>query len=451
MNTPPRRTTLWLQIAWPFLLFVVAGSLALAAWLQSAAQRESAAIFAALARANADFIRSAHLPESEQMMGYLGRMLNMQAFLIRGNAEPIPALSENLEPFREELKHLPSRMDVIRLGAHYEAIAAQVDPQRFLVLVRPAEPVLAFAGRRESAIVLGAFWLFSVALAWAITRGVVLPLRLLAARLPTIERDAEAVLPGAERSDEIGQVARAYLSARSQLAEERLRREKAERHAILGRMATGLAHEIHNPLTAIRLHAELLQSASPDEVSQMMEESLPVLLNETQRIEGLVNQWMFLARPEPPRISPVDLRDVVGSVVRSQSAVAAHAGVKIVSDVTVGSFVEADVRRLSQAVTNIVVNAIQAMRRSGMLSISSLREDRWLRLIFHDSGTGFSDEALAHYRELFFSQREGGMGIGLSVSAEIVEAHGGQLSVANAPEGGAVVTVSLPIPSESSQ
>ncbi len=441
---PPRRTTLWFQIAWPVLLFVVAGSLGLAAWLQAAAQRESHAVFKALARTNADFIRDAHLPESEQMMGYLGRLLNLQAFLARGQAELLPLPEGDLVHFQTELRQLQTASGVVQLGSRYEAIAAQVDEGRRLILVRHSEPALAFVGRRETAVVLGAFWLFSVALAWAITRGVVRPLRLLAERLPSIEHDAEAALPGAERSDEIGQVARAYLAARSQLAEERARREKAERQALLGRMATGLAHEIHNPLAAIRLHAELLQSATPDELEPTLRESVPVLLDETVRIEGLVNQWMFLARPEPPRVSLVRLADVVSTVIRSQQAVAAHAGIRLAVDVSPEFETDADARRLGQAVSNVVINAIQAMRRTGSLSITAAAVDGSVCLIFRDTGPGFSSEALARYRELFFSQREGGMGIGLSVSAEILEAHGGKLDVTNAPGGGAIVTFSLP-------
>ena len=67
-----------------------------------------------------------------------------------------------------------------------------------------------------------------------------------------------------------------------------------------------------------------------------------------------------------------------------------------------------------------------------------------VNLIFHDTGPGFTPRALAHHADLFFSEKEGGMGIGLSVSAEILKAHRGALLVANAPEGGAVVTLQLP-------
>ncbi len=428
----------------PFLVFVAAGSLALAAWLQNAALRESHAVFAALLRTNADFIRNAHLPASEQMMSYLGRLLNMRAFLIRGQNEILPKPDPEIEPMWGALLAVKANAEATPLGHGFEAISAPVDGNLRLALVRPVEPALSFISHRETFVVLGVFWVISVALAWAIGDGVVRPLRLLAARLPTIESDAEAVLPGAERSDEIGQLARAYLAARTQLAEERLRREKAERQALLGRMATGLAHEIHNPLSAIRMHAQLLHSAAPAELAATAEESLPTLIEETVRIEGLVNQWMFLARPEPPSMSPVNLAEFVAAVARSHQPAARHAGVRILIETTERLPAVADARRLQQAMANIVLNGIQAMQREGVLTISAMRDGVTTRLAFRDTGSGFSKVALERYRELFFSQKEGGMGIGLSVAAEILEAHGGRLEVANGADGGAVVTMVLP-------
>jgi signal transduction histidine kinase len=319
-----------------------------------------------------------------------------------------------------------------------------------MIFVRRVEPVVGFLFKPETLVVLAVFWIFSVGLAWALARGLVRPLRLLAQRLPHIEDDAEASLPGAERNDEIGQVARAYLDTRAQLGAERARRERAERLALLGRMATGLAHEIHNPLSAIRMHAQLIDSAPAAEQPAVLRESLPVLLGETAKIEGLVNQWMFLARPAPPQTAPADLAEIVAGVVRTLGPQAAHARVQIASDLPAGLRASVDSRRIAQAVGNIVINAIQAMPSGGTLTITGWRGDS-VRLIFRDTGSGFSPAALAQHTELFFSEKEGGMGIGLSVTAEILKAHHGALVVANAPEGGAVVTVQLPLLVEKSE
>jgi signal transduction histidine kinase len=308
--------------------------------------------------------------------------------------------------------------------------------------------------------VLGTFWVLSFGLAWALTRGLVRPLRLIAERLPHIEDDSEKTLPGAERPDEIGQLARAYLATRAQLAEERAQREKAERLALLGRMATGLAHEIHNPLAAIRMHAQLVDSTPDADLAATARESLPVLLGETARIEGLVNQWMFLARPAPPQTAPADLAELVRGIVRTLQPEAAHAGVAIIDHTTPGLFAKVDARRIAQAIGNVLRNAIQAMPRGGSVTIEGEmgNEERGTRsdgnrapssqsaivLRFRDTGPGFSAKALAHHAELFFSEKEGGMGIGLSVTSEILRAHGGEMRVENAADGGAQVAFFLP-------
>jgi len=413
-------------------------------WMQVAARRESRAVFTALARTNADFLHNAHLPATPQMMEYLGRLLNMQAFLREG-ATLLPEPAE--EPLRAAIPGLvalaPSS-GVKPLEHRYEAVAMPVQPGLDLLLVRPIEPAFISLWRPEALVVLGIFWLLSVALAWSIARGVVQPIRLLARRLPYIESDPAATLPGAERSDELGDLARAYLEARTQIASEREKRRKAERMALLGRMATSLAHEIHNPLSAIRMHGQLLQSAPPEELAATATAFVPTLLEETGRIESLVNQWMFLTRPEPPSTSALSVEHIVSQAVQAQSGAAAHAGMKVNTDIAPGLVIMGDRRRLSQAITNAIVNAFQAMPRGGLLRIRAVEEEGAITLSFHDNGPGFSPQALERHRELFFSEKEGGMGIGLSVTAEILEAHQGRLAVENDPAGGALVTFQLP-------
>ncbi len=441
---PARPHRLWLSIAAPFLLFAVTGSIVLILWMQAAERRESRAVFTALARTNADFLHNANLPATRQMMDYLGHLLNMRAFLrTQGALMPAPDHG-GLRSAGPGLLSLAPSQGVTELEHRYEAVAMPVQPGTDLLLVRSEEPGFIILWRSETLIVLGAFWLLSVALAWSIARSVVQPIRLLAERLPNIESDPAATLPGAERPDELGDLARAYLAARTQITTEREKRRQAERMALLGRMATGLAHEIHNPLSAIRMHAQLVQSAPAGELPSAAAAFIPTLLEETARIESLVNQWMFLTRPEPPSISALALDDVLGQSLRAHSATAAHAAVSFKTEVPAGLCVMGDKRRLSQAISNVLINSIQAMPHGGLLEISAARDGGFVALAFHDTGPGFSPHALEHHRELFFSEKEGGMGIGLSVTAEIVEAHHGRLSIGNAEGGGAVVTLHLP-------
>ncbi len=443
--SPARPRRLWLSIAGPFCLFAVTGSIVLLLWMQAAARRESRAVFTALARTNADFFHNAHLPATRQMMDYLGRLLNMRAFLRTGaTLLPVPD-DAALRSATPGLVRLTPTQGVTSLENRFEAVAVPIQPGLDLVLVRPAEPPFIIFWRPEALMVLGSFWLLSIALAWSIARSVVQPIRLLAERLPSIESDPAATLPGAERHDELGDLARAYLAARTQIATEREKRRQAERMALLGRMAASLAHEIHNPLSAIRMHAQLVQSAPVAELAAAATAFVPTLLEETARIESLVNQWMFLTRPEPPSMSALALDGVLSQSLRAHCSAAMHAGVTVQTNVPSPLIVMGDKRRLSQAISNALVNAFQAMPRGGVLKISAARSGSIVALAFHDTGPGFSAEALERHRELFFSEKEGGMGIGLTVTGEILEAHRGRLEVANAADQGAIVTFYLPV------
>ena len=109
-----------------------------------------------------------------------------------------------------------------------------------------------------------------------------------------------------------------------------------------------------------------------------------------------------------------------------------------------GLLIQGDHRRLAQVFSNLIVNAIQAMPRGGSLSVRADKEASEVRITFTDTGSGFSPAALDHFAEFFYSEKEGGMGIGLSVAHEIIKAHGGRLSAGNLSSG-ACVTVVLPV------
>ncbi len=206
---------------------------------------------------------------------------------------------------------------------------------------------------------------------------------------------------------------------------------QAHRLAMLGQMATAMAHEIQNPVAAIRLQGQLLSGAHP--------ETAALIVGEAATIERLVNQWMFLARPDPPRKTEVALGELIDQTVCVLTPAVAHARVRIRVESDGEVRLLADARRLSQAFHNIILNAIQAMPGGGTLLIT-VRDHS---VSFADTGPGFSRTALARWAEMLYTEKEGGMGIGLSMAQEVVRAHGGRLTVSNRPEGGALVRIEL--------
>lgn len=223
------------------------------------------------------------------------------------------------------------------------------------------------------------------------------------------------------------------------LARERSKRAQTARLAMLGRVATSLAHDIKNPLASIQLHAQLMQPGNKEDA-----EAVKLIQSEAEVISGLVNQWLHLANPTPPKLSCFDLGGIIRHLATSLDAQARHAGVTIEVSLPAPLEIQGDVQRLSQAFRNLIVNAIQAMPLGGYLRITHEKMDREVLLRFTDSGTGFSESALARGTELFYSEKEGGMGVGLNIAAGIIQAHGGDLTLQNGRPGGAIVSIKLP-------
>ncbi len=437
---PPARRPLATRFIGLFAAFVVVGSLLLLGWLQHQQQAEQERVFAALAGADAEFVRHQNLPRSAKLAADLGQLLGMQIHFMddQGHLEP------PVEPLAAApLQTLPEG-EVLSLADGWEALRLPLDTQHDMIFLRRAPEVALSLWHPATRHALLAFWLLSGALAWIISRQVVHPLVRLTGALPGFFDPAQHTTLDIGRADEIGELARALVRARMAVEQERQRREQSERLALLGRVATGLAHEIKNPLASIQLHAQLVDASMLDEEST---QSLHHVQAEGKVIEGLVNQWLYLARPTPPKMEPLALEPIIVEALATLNAPAAHAGVTLHCTPPAEAWqarVRGDRARLMQVCRNLMLNAIQAMAQGGELHICLEMQPGQCLLVFRDQGPGFSPSALAHGSELFFSEKEGGMGVGLNVVQEIVSAHGGKLLLKNHPQGGGCVEVTLP-------
>src|SRR5262249_22127248 len=155
------------------------------------------------------------------------------------------------------------------------------------------------------------------------------------------------------------------------------------------------------------------------------------IVGEAARIEDLLNQWMFLARPEPPRKTEISLKELITNTVRLLRPAAEHAKVQIDIKDSAVRHIRADMHRLGQVFHNVILNAIQAMPAGGSLSIAISERD----ICFADTGPGFSPTALRRAARTLYSEKEGGMGLGLNVAQKIIRAHDGQLVIGNRKEG----------------
>jgi len=426
---------LW-RIGLPYAAFVLAGSFVLLAWMAWNLTLEERAHLETIAKTNAAFINRARLPPSVRMADDLTEVLGVSVFFrdpVTGRFTP-----EILKPEGLSLVAKIASDGQYHREGPVEGVAIPLHSGHDLLVARVALAAWREVWRPRTFVVLGVFWALSLVVGWVVSRGLVFPLRHLAARMPDIEKPEPLNLPETERRDEIGDVARAITRTHEALQTERAERERAEKLAVLGRMTAALAHEIQNPVAAIKMHAQLAATQDCDPASAQM------IANEATRIESLVNQWMFLSKPEPPSVAEVNVVDLLREVLAVYRAQAEHSAVRTELDAEETLAARADRRRLAQVFSNIIINAVQAMPRGGLLRIEARREASGIRIVFADHGSGFSAEALRRVPEMFYSGKEGGMGIGLSVAAEIIKAHGGKLQISNRPEGGASITLTLP-------
>lgn len=420
------------RIGAPIALLVLAETAAVVGYLSWQIASEDRLRLIDSADRMASFLGNVRAANPSALAPAVSRLSGLEVFVFDENA---PDDAELDPAFVKRLLAVPVDGDAHAIGDSL-VVAAAIGSKGVLVVRQPSSQSLTDPRVLQ---VLAAFWLLALLTTWIVLRRLGQPLRELATQLPHIDDERPIELDALHRPDEIGDVARAFAKARTALLAERETRQRVEKQAVLGRMTAALAHEVQNPVAAIRMHAQLLRAADGGD------SAADTIVQEAARIESLLNQWLFLTRPEPPALGDVDLVRLLADVVRSQRPRAEHAAVRLDLQAPATLPLRADGKRMQHVFHNLVDNAVQAMPIGGTLTIRVTTDGEAAEIAFADQGRGFSATALQRFAEFFFSEKEGGMGIGLSVAAEIAKAHGGSLSAANRSEGGAVVTVRLPL------
>jgi signal transduction histidine kinase len=220
--------------------------------------------------------------------------------------------------------------------------------------------------------------------------------------------------------------------------------KRAERLAALGQLSAGLAHEIRNPLAGIEGAASVLQGETRSE--ERRREFLDIIQKETRRLNRLLTSFLDFAKPRQPDVRVVDVHNLFDSVI----LLARHAGdthlLELKKEIQPGlSTLECDPEQLKQVLLNLVVNSIQAMPRGGNIVLGALQDETSITIEVHDQGCGISDDHFDRIFDPFFSTKEKGSGLGLSVAHQIVSQHKGTLTVARNSSEGTTIRISLPL------
>ena len=221
--------------------------------------------------------------------------------------------------------------------------------------------------------------------------------------------------------------------------------EISQRMAAIGRLTSGVAHEVKNPINAIVVHLELLREKmrTPDDDSGR---HLDIIGNEIHRLDRVVKTLADFNRPIEPRFISLDLRRLVEDVTLLAAPDAERNGVKIESDPGMVSLpVKADSDLLKQALLNVVLNGVQSMESGGTLALAARSDESSATIEVRDQGKGIAPEIRDKVFNLFFTTKQHGTGIGLAMSYRVMQMHGGSLSFDSAVGKGTVFRLTLPL------
>ncbi len=230
--------------------------------------------------------------------------------------------------------------------------------------------------------------------------------------------------------------------------EARLRR--AESLASLTTLAAGVAHEIKNPLGSIGIHIQLIQKAirggTPVD-PKTIEPFIDIVNEEVERLNRIVVDFLFAVRPMDTELAESDLNQVVSNLLDFVRYELEEANVVLAEELAENlPPLMLDEKYLKQAILNIIKNAISAMPQGGTLSVATERNGDEAILRITDTGEGMSDEVLAKIFEPYFTTRDFGSGLGLTLVYKVVKEHMGEIAVSSQEGRGATFTITLPIP-----
>lgn len=218
--------------------------------------------------------------------------------------------------------------------------------------------------------------------------------------------------------------------------------------ATLGQLAAELAHEVKNPLNAIQIQMQLIEqeiSSRTELAKSCIPEMAAKIKEEVIRLSGLVDNCLKFSRSGNLVLKSEALGTILEDLVKLVSPQAGLSGVSIKLEIEKDlPRITADREKLKQALLNIVLNAFEAMRDGGTLTLGAFRDGSAVRIICRDTGCGIPEDVRAGMFDLFYTTKKDGTGIGLPLSQNIIQAHGGSLSCSSSDKGTEFIIV-LPL------
>lgn len=216
-----------------------------------------------------------------------------------------------------------------------------------------------------------------------------------------------------------------------------------ERLAAVGRLASGVAHEIRNPVAMIA--SALATAAEPSADSSEREEMFVIAVREAKRLEALTTDFLHYARPSVPQRSPFPINEIVSHVVSMTRMRASNRSIEVVSQQAGEAVGNIDASQVEGALVNLGINAIDATPDGGRITFRSRNDELMLTVDVENSGAPIPEHHLPRIFEPFFTTKSGGTGLGLAIARNVARAHGGDLWVSQNQNQSVVFTMTLRI------
>jgi signal transduction histidine kinase len=244
---------------------------------------------------------------------------------------------------------------------------------------------------------------------------------------------------------EVGDLSRAFGEMLEALARAREHLIRAGKLAVVGEMAAIMAHEVRTPLGILKSSAQLLERRAG--LSPQDRELTAFIGSETERLNRLVTTLLECATPRPPEFRPHDLHALLAHVVSLVGTRAEKRAIEVgLEEGAADPILACDREQMIQVFLNLLINAVQHVPEAGRVRLATEDAEGALLVRVEDDGPGIPEDERERVFDPFFTRRDGGVGLGLTIVRQIVEAHGGEIAVSRGHLGGACFTIHLPKP-----
>lgn len=220
--------------------------------------------------------------------------------------------------------------------------------------------------------------------------------------------------------------------------------KRADRLAALGELMAGVAHEIRNPLTSIKGFLQYFQSVDDEKERALY---LPMMLREVDRMNRIIEGLLYFARPYPASVAPNDIKNILQETLILVQNRMVSLGITAKIDISQQvPLVEIDGEQFKQVFLNLLINAMQAIQKNGVIRVNAayLNDTDEIEIVFADTGPGISHELKEKIFDPFYTTKQSGTGLGLSVVQRIISAQGGRITVEQNETGGALFRIVIP-------